>query len=183
MICVLYLSRCTLSFSKADDFKTIVIWIVRNIGLFLIGFLFYAYFKLYPEAGRVSIFVLLTAILVLMFYREICDFLVIEQANYSLLTVLLADVVFYYLGFRIYSPKTDTYLVYAALTVFFIFAGNIFLLLLTGSYRISILLQGLIYFIWTLIHYYVLLFRGTPFVPSDWKVAGTAMDVVDAQQL
>ena len=66
------------------------------------------------------------------------------------------------------------------------FMGNyviimLFLLLayaLSGSFRLSIIVVNPILFILALVNFYVLEFRGTPFLPMDIAAAGTGMNVM-----
>ncbi|MCD8045977.1 MAG: LTA synthase family protein [Clostridiales bacterium] len=51
--------------------------------------------------------------------------------------------------------------------------------LITGRYHMTGLIVNIALYIWSLINYFVELFRGTPFIPSDIVTIGTGMDVAD----
>ncbi|MCD8151472.1 MAG: LTA synthase family protein, partial [Clostridiales bacterium] len=51
--------------------------------------------------------------------------------------------------------------------------------LITGRYHMTGLIVNIALFVWSLINYFVELFRGTPFIPSDIVTIGTGMEVAD----
>lgn len=64
---------------------------------------------------------------------------------------------------------------YALIITFQVFFYAIF-----GSFKISSLLINIVVFLLSVINYYILRFRGTPFLPNDFFVAKTATKVVHA---
>ncbi|MCD8324343.1 MAG: LTA synthase family protein, partial [Clostridiales bacterium] len=51
--------------------------------------------------------------------------------------------------------------------------------LITGRYHMTGLIVNIALYVWSLINYFVELFRGTPFIPSDIVTIGTGMEVAD----
>ncbi len=51
--------------------------------------------------------------------------------------------------------------------------------LITGRYHMTGLIVSIALYVWSLINYFVELFRGTPFIPSDLVTIGTGMEVAD----
>lgn len=91
--------------------------------------------------------------------------------------LLLFAAVSYYLGHRAYFPRMELRPLYAALSTALVFGGYLLLSLLTGSRRAALWAGSLLYYGWSVLHFCILSWRGTPFLPSDWKHAGAAMTV------
>ncbi|MCD8230892.1 MAG: LTA synthase family protein [Clostridiales bacterium] len=51
--------------------------------------------------------------------------------------------------------------------------------LITGRYHMTGLIVNIALYVWSLINYFVELFRGTPFIPFDLVTIGTGMEVAD----
>ncbi len=73
-----------------------------------------------------------------------------------------------------WSPRTFilNYILYM------LFYGIVYVL--SGSYRLPMLVMNILFFLLGLTNFYVYAFRGTPFVPMDFFAAGTAANVMSA---
>ena len=73
-----------------------------------------------------------------------------------------------------WSPRT----LFLNYILYMLFYGAVYVF--SGSYRLPMLIMNVVFFALGLTNFYVMAFRGTPFVPMDFLAAGTAANVAAA---
>ena len=97
----------------------------------------------------------------------------------DILLLFFYAVIYYYFGFVICYRNTADPTDYIFLNIVILFVVLLLVLFITASINATVIIGAVINPIWILAHYFVYQCRGSIFVPSDLRAAGTAATVVE----
>lgn len=97
----------------------------------------------------------------------------------DILLLFFYATIYYYFGFTICYRNTANPANYILLNIIILFLALLLLLFVTANMNITVIIGAILNPIWILAHYFVYQCRGSIFVPSDLRAAGTAATVVE----